>query len=556
MTLRRMSLHDFVIVQALELELNPGFTALTGETGAGKSILVDALQLALGSRADAGLVREGALKTDVSAEFDCPAHVRPWLEEAGFEADDQLLLRRTVDLQGKSRAWVNGIPATAGQVRALGDLLLDIHGQHAWQSLTRPESVRGLLDAFAGASSTATSARWATWRTAQKDLQQALQAQATLQQERERLQWQINEVDKLSPSDGEWADLDIQHKRLSHAQALLESASSALDALEGDETGVLAGLTQAQGLLQEQEHIEPEFASMTDILSSCMAQASDVVHSLQSYLRHAEVDPQRLSELDARLSLWMTLARRYKRPPFELPELLQGWKAELRQLDAATDLQALRAAEASASKAYHAAARSLSLARTQAAPKLSAAITQAMQGLGMEGGRFEVSVQKASEPGPHGVDDVAFLVAGHTGMTPKPVGKVASGGELSRISLAISVTTSKLGLAPTLIFDEVDSGVGGAVAETVGRLMQQLGIDRQVLAVTHLPQVAACADHHLKVVKNKKTKETTSTVLTVTGDQRVAEVARMLGGEHPTETTLAHAREMLGIAVASLENQN
>lgn len=556
MALRRIVLRDFVIVQALELELNPGFTALTGETGAGKSILVDALQLALGARADTGLVREGAARTDVCAEFDCPAHVRPWLEEAGFEAEDQLLLRRTVDVQGKSRAWINGIPATATQLRALGDLLLDIHGQHAWQSLTRPESVRGLLDAFAGTSAVETSARWTEWRTAQKDLQQALQAQATLQQERERLQWQISEVNKLAPAEGEWAELDTQHKRLSHAQALLESAGGVLNALEGEESGVLTRLTRAHSVLQNQGHIEPEFVSLTDILSSCLAQASDVAHSLQSYLRHAEVDPQRLDELDARMSQWMTLARRYKRSPGELPELLQTWKTELRQLDAATDLQALRVAEADCAKAYHAAARSLSTARTKAAPKLSVAITQAMQGLGMEGGSFEVSIQKAAEPGPHGLDDIAFLVAGHPGMTPKPVGKVASGGELSRISLAISVTTSKLGLAPTLIFDEVDSGVGGAVAETVGRLMQQLGIDRQVLAVTHLPQVAACADHHLKVAKSKSTKGTSSTVLTVAGDSRVAEVARMLGGERSTETTLAHAREMLGVAFKSAESRS
>ncbi|MBU0890049.1 MAG: DNA repair protein RecN, partial [Gammaproteobacteria bacterium] len=261
------------------------------------------------------------------------------------------------------------------------------------------------------------------------------------------------------------------------------------------------------------------------------------------------------AELDARLSLWMTLARRYKRPPGELPTLLQGWKFELQQLDVATDLEKLSAAEASSAKSFQTAARSLSVARSKAAPKLSGAITQAMQGLGMEGGRFEVSLSKASEPTPHGIDEVGFLVAGHPGMTPKPIGKVASGGELSRISLAISVTTSELGMAPTLIFDEVDSGVGGAVAETVGRLMQQLGTDRQVLAVTHLPQVAACADHHLKVIKNKRSNGTTSTVQTVSDDQRVAEIARMLGGERPTNTTLAHARELLNIRSKTVEKE-
>jgi len=555
MALRRITLRDFVIVEALELELGNGFTVLTGETGAGKSILIDALQLALGSRSDSGLVREGALKADICVEFDCPSHTQPWLDEAGFEAEDLLLLRRTVDVQGKSRAWINGTPATATQLRALGDMLLDIHGQHAWQSLTRPESVRGLLDAFAGISTADVSARWATWRSAQKTLQQAQQAQSTLQQERERLQWQIGEVDKLSPADGEWSDLDAQHKRLSHAQALLEAAGGVIQTLQEDETGVLAALTHAHALLQAQEHIEPEFSGFADILSSSLAQASDVAHSLQSYLRHAEVDPERLAELDARLSLWMTLARKYKRPPGELPALLQGWKSELQQLDAATDLEKLSAAEASGAKGFQSAARSLSLARAKAAPKLSIAITHAMQGLGMEGGQFEVSLSKASEPASHGMDEVVFLAAGHPGMTPKPIGKVASGGELSRISLAISVTTSELGMAPTLIFDEVDSGVGGAVAETVGRLMQQLGTDRQVLAVTHLPQVAACADNHLKVAKNKSPKGTTSTVQPVTGDHRVAEIARMLGGERPTDTTLAHAREMLDITSKIMEKE-
>lgn len=552
MALRRITLRDFVIVQALELELHSGFTVLTGETGAGKSILIDALQLALGARSDAGVVREGCQKTDICAEFDCPEHVQPWLEDAGFDADDLLLLRRTVDVQGKSRAWINGTPATATQLRALGDMLLDIHGQHAWQSLTRPESVRGLLDAFAGISTNDIATRWSQWRADQKALQQARQAQATLQQERERLQWQIGEVDKLAPTHGEWDELDAQHKRLSHAQALLDSAEGALQILEDDEGSALTALTRAQALLQAQEHIDPEFANLADILASSLAQTNDVAHSLHAYLRRADIDPQYLAELDTRLSLWMSLARRYKRAPGELPTLWEDWKAEMRQLDAATDLEQLQAAEAASAKAYQAAARALSLARAKAAPKLSNAITHAMQGLGMGGGKFEVSVTKTHEPAAHGIDDVVFLVAGHPGMSPKPIGKVASGGELSRISLAISVTTSELGMAPTLIFDEVDSGVGGAVAETVGRLMQQLGHDRQVLAVTHLPQVAACAHHHLKVAKQKSPAATTSTVQAVQGEQRVLEIARMLGGERSTETTLAHAREMLSSVAAHL----
>ena len=553
MALRRITLQDFVIVQTLDLELHSGFTVLTGETGAGKSILIDAVQLALGARADAGVVREGASRADISAEFDCPTGAQPWLDEAGFEAGDTLLLRRTIDAQGKSRAWVNGTPATATQLRALGDMLLDIHGQHAWQSLTRPDSVRELLDAYAGLNQSDVAMRWSRWRADQKTLQQARQDQATLQQERERLQWQIGELDKLAPAEDEWEELEAQHKRLSHAQALMEGAQGALQALQDDDAGALAALTRAHSLLDGQEDIEPEFASLADILSSCLAQAGDVAHSLQLYLRRADMDPLRLAELDARLSLWVTLARRYRRTPAELPALLQGWKDEMRRLDAATDLAQLEAAEATSARAYLAAARTLSQARAKAAPRLSAAITQAMQGLGMEGGKFEVSVAKLAEPAAHGIDDVEFLVAGHPGMSPRPIGKVASGGELSRISLAISVTTSQLGAAPTLIFDEVDSGVGGAVAETVGRLMQQLGSDRQVLAVTHLPQVASCAHHHLKVIKRKQAEGTTSSVQPIQGDVRVAEIARMLGGEKSTETTLAHAREMLELADAAVE---
>lgn len=548
MALKRIALRDFVIVRELELDLEAGFSVLTGETGAGKSILIDALQLALGARADAGVVREGTARAEISVEFDAPADLQPWLDEAGFEGGETLLLRRSIDSQGKSRAWVNGSPATATQLREVADRLVDIHGQHAWQSLTRPEAVRGLLDGYAGLSTQALQAAWHAWRAAQKTLADARAAQDSLQRERERLAWQIGEVDKLNPGADEWDELNTGHARLANAAALMEAAQAAIDALKADEAGAARSLAQAQSLLQAQSHVEPAFDEVARVLGDAIAQAQDAAHSLHTWLRRAELDPDRLAELDERMSSWMSLARRYKRTPSELPALWAGWKEELLRLDAAADLAGLEAAEKQAAAAYMAEAKSLSKARTKAAPQLAKAITAAMQGLGMQGGRFDVSLQALESPAAHGLEDIGFLVAGHAGSTPRPVGKVASGGELSRIALAIAVTTSRLGTAQTLIFDEVDSGVGGAVAETVGRLMKQLGRDRQVLAVTHLPQVAACADHHLVVAKQsgKGGKvETTSSVAPVHGEQRVAEVARMLGGERLSGTTLAHAKEML-----------
>jgi len=556
MALRRIALRDFVIVRSLELDLSGGFTVLTGETGAGKSILIDALQLALGNRADAGAVREGAERLDVSAEFDADPALGAWLDEGGFEAGDALLLRRTVDLQGRSRGWINGSPATATQLRELGDRLLDIHGQHAWQSLTRPDAVRGLLDAYAGVRTEALDAAWQGWRQSLSALEHARSAQDSLQRERERLQWQISEVAKLAPGADEWDELSTNHSRISNAQALIDAAQGASQALEDDDNGALAALSRAAALLQNCEHIEPEFRNLGEVLASCVAQASDAAHSLHGYLRDSDTDPRTLAELDERMGSWMSLARRYKRPPAELPALLAGWQAELQALDAQSDLDGLERAEQAAQQVYMKEAKTLGKARKQAAPRLGQAVTDAMQGLGMQGGRFEVELQPLAQPGRAGLEDVAFLVAGHTGSTPRAIGKVASGGELSRIALAIAVTTSQLGTAQTLIFDEVDAGVGGAVAETVGRLMKQLGRDRQVLAVTHLPQVAACADHHLVVAKRqtaagKEGPRTESGVSRLDDDSRANEIARMLGGEKVSQTSLAHAREMLGHKVSA-----
>ncbi len=551
MALTHITLRDFVIVHALELDLTGGFTVLTGETGAGKSILIDALQLALGARADTGVVREGASRCEICAEFDATPATQDWLQQAGFDTDGSLLLRRTIDSGGKSRAFINGSPATAAQLRELGDLLLDIHGQHAWQSLTRPDAVRQLLDGYARADTRPVRSAWQIWREARQALEDARRTQNTLASERERLSWQIGELDKLAPVEGEWEELNTRHGRLSNAQALIDAAQQASALLEGDEeAGALALLTRASQSLVDLARVEPEFQALADVLASAQAQAEDAAHSLHGYLRRADLDPEQLARLDERLALWISLARRYKRPPEELPAVLNQWRQDLARLDAAGDLQALESAEQATGEVYQKAAQALSRQRQKAAPALARAVTEAMQQLGMQGGRFEVQLQALEQAAQHGLEEVQFLVAGHAGSTPRPVGKVASGGELSRIALAIAVTTSELGEAGTLIFDEVDSGVGGAVAETVGRLMKQLGRHRQVLAVTHLPQVAACADQHLVVSKQVNGGQIGSRVTPTSGEERTHEIARMLGGEKLSATTLAHAREMLGTSIA------
>lgn len=546
--LRRLSLRDFVIVSALDVDFEPGFTVLTGETGAGKSILIDALQLALGSRAESGTVREGAARADISAEFDTPLSLSEWLEEAGFEGGDTLLLRRVVDAQGKSRAWVNGAPATVAQLRQAADHLLDIHGQHAWQSLTRPAAVRELFDAQAGIDTSALTQAWRSWQAAAEILSRARAQSDSLAQERERLQWQVAELEKLSPGAQEWDDLNAEHKRLANAQSLLEAAQAALQAICEDERAADSLTSQALDALDEASTLDASLANVVDVLRGAQAQLEDAAHTLKSYLGHNDPNPQRLAELDARLSSWIHLARRFRRPPAELPELLQTWQLQLQALEASTDLEVLEASALKALDVWKARAKQVSALRKKAAPALAASITQTMQQLGMAGGRFDVSLQAVTleTPQSYGLETVEFLVAGHEGSTPRPLAKVASGGELSRLALAIAVTTARgrTQSVPALIFDEIDAGVGGTVADTVGRLMKELGGSAQVFAVTHLAQVAACADSHFVVTKSSKGGVTTSEVAAVSGEARVAEIARMLGGERLSGK--AHAQTLLG----------
>jgi DNA repair protein RecN (Recombination protein N) len=431
----------------------------------------------------------------------------------------------------------------------VADHLLDIHGQHAWQSLTRPAAVRALLDGQAGADAAPLAAAWQAWRQALVRLVEARGQRDTLERERERLAWQIAELAKLAPAEGEWEQINADHQRLAHGQALLDGARAALDAVADAESNAGALTSAAIAALDDVQRYDPELGAVAEVLRTAQAQLEDAAHTLHGYLGHREPDPERLAELDARLGAWVSMSRRYRRAPGELPALLAGWQAELQALDAASDLDGLERAAQAAEQAWRKEAVRIGKLRRKAAPVLSASVTQAMQQLGMAGGRFEVALVDQDEPQAFGLEGVELRVAGHAGSTPRPLAKVASGGELSRLALAIAVTTAQrvgaaAGAVPTLIFDEIDAGVGGTVADSVGRLMKQLGRTSQVLAVTHLAQVAACADGHFVVSKALKGRQTLSDIHPVEGVARVAEIARMLGGERLSGT--AHAQALLG----------
>jgi DNA repair protein RecN (Recombination protein N) len=560
--LKHLTLKDFVIVTHLDVSFGAGFTVLTGETGAGKSILIDALQLALGARADGPVVRDGAARADITATFDTPTALTAWLEEHGFEGGEELMLRRVIDAQGKSRSFINGSPATLAQLREMADHLVDIHGQHAWQGLTRPASVRALLDEQAGLNTRPLAQAYAHWRDAMEGLARAKTRQGELDSERERLAWQIGELERLGPKADEWAELNAEHQRLSHGQALVDAAHQAHQWVDEDDNSASRLVARSLNALDQVSAWDPQVQDVMEALRGAQAQLDDAAHSLNAYLGRVEPDPQRLDELDTRLSAWMGLARRYRRSPDELPALLTEWRSALDALEKASDLAALERAVSEAESQWREEAQRISQARHQAAGPLSARVTEAVQHLGMAGGRFEVALQPQDQPQAFGLEAAEFLVAGHAGSTPRPLGKVASGGELSRLALAIAVTTARerqaqaSSSAPqadrpapsTLIFDEIDSGVGGTVADAVGRMMKQLGQSAQVLAVTHLPQVAACGDHHLVVAKASEGGQTHSRISPVSGEARVAEVARMLGGERAQGTSLAHAQELLNQA--------
>jgi len=551
--LRTLSIRDFVIVDTLELEFHPGFTVLTGETGAGKSILIDALALTLGERGDASVVRAGCERADVSAEFDIQTlpGLGLWLRTAELEGDPgSILLRRVVDQSGRSRAFINGRPATLSQLRDAGEWLVDIHGQHAHQSLLKADAQRALLDAHAGLAPLAAEVA-AAYRHWQKLAQARAEYETHAAQrnaEREQLQWQVQELAQLALQADEWDAVQAEHSRLAHAAGLIEGVQAALDILSEADASCLPLLSGTGARLEGLLAYDARLREALELIRSGEAQVQEAVYALRHYADRVELDPQRLAAVEARMQAIHDSARKFRLAPQDLPEHLRQLQARLAELEIASDLEALVKQEQQARTAYFDLAARLSAGRKKAAAKLGKEVTQAMQALAMAGGRFEVGLNPyPAEGSVHGAEQVEFLVAANPGVEARALAKVASGGELSRISLAIQVITSKAARVPTLIFDEVDAGIGGGVAEIVGRQLRTLGRERQVLCVTHLPQVAAQADRQWSVSKFGVEGRVKTMVSVLDRKGRIEEVARMLGGTEITATTRKHAAEMLSL---------
>ena len=551
--LKFLSVRDFVIVPLLELDFSSGFTALTGETGAGKSILIGALSLALGERGDATMVRNGCERAEIAAEFDITMlpHLRTWLAGQDLAGDENVcLLRRILDVGGRSRGFINGRSATLQQLREAGEQLLDIHGQHAHQSLLRPDTQRILLDGYAGmmkdAGNVATLYR--DWQALHLRRNRLSENAGMVAAERELLQFQRDELHGLSFNAAEWDETQADHARLAHAASLLETAAFGIEILGESDTACLAQLNALTARLRDGMTHDASLADTLQMLESAQAELQEAVYALRHYQQRLDNDPQRLHELEQRIQSVMDAARKYRVAPEHLDEALQRIELRLAELGGDADLAELARQEQAAQQSYLAAAQKLSAGRKRAASKLAREITAAMQTLAMQGGSFDVVLLPLTEGNACGMEVVEFQVAANPGVPARSLAKVASGGELSRISLAIQVATSQIASVPTLIFDEVDSGIGGRVAEIVGRLLKQLGRDDQVLCVTHLPQVAAAADHQWQVSKMVENGVTLSRITVLDNEQRIEEIARMLGGVKLTETTRKHAAEMLGMA--------
>jgi len=547
-----LRIRDFAIIDVVELELQPGFTVVTGETGAGKSILIEALGLALGDRADTGAIRAGADRALVAATFDVRAvpAARAWLDAQGIGDGDECLLRRVLVRDGRSRAFVNGTPVPLQSLQSLGECLLDIHGQHAHQSLLHRATQRDLLDAYGGHRALAASAAdaWRGWQALADEQIAVAGAAADRAARLDLLSYQVSELANLALAEDELPQLDEEHRRLANAERLLADTGRLVGLLHGDEEAIEVQVGRALAAVGGLAALDPAMSPARELLDAALIQLREATAALRDYEAQLDLDPERLDELDRRLAAVHEMARKHRVRPEGLPQRLRDLEAELAGLRGAEARSAgLEAEVARARHAFLEAAERLSAGRREAAARLAAAVTERMQTLGMARGVFEVDLQRIvpDQAGAYGIDRVEFVVAANPGQPPAPLAKVASGGELSRISLAIQVATAGLGAVPTLVFDEVDVGIGGGVAEIVGRLLHDLGRNRQVLCVTHLPQVAARADTHLVVRKRADGERAETSIEPVAGATRIEEVARMAGGVAITEQALAHAAALV-----------
>lgn len=550
--LRHLSIRDFVIVDRLELAFQAGFGALTGETGAGKSILLDALGLALGGKAEAGVVRSGQARAEIVAEFDLPPDgpLRAWLAEQEIDADEGvLLMRRVIESGGRSKAWLNGSPVVLAQLRTAGEWLADIHGQHAHHALLRPDAQLALVDAHGGLAAQAAEVaeRHRAWSALRRAREAAEEGASSTERERELLGWQVAELRELAFEPEEWAQLNQEQARLAHAAGLIEGSAEVIDGLAEGEYALVSQLERLLSRVADMATHDGQLADVQELLGSASIQLDEALHAMRRYRDRLDLDPDRLAEIDQRIQAITAMARKYRVAPEGLPEVLAESVGRLDRLVRQSDPEALAREEAAARAAFLAVAEPLSAARRKLAAELSAAVTEAMQSLAMGGAQFEIALRPVDEGAASGLESVEFLVTANASQPLRPMARVASGGELSRIGLAIQVITSRNAATPTLIFDEVDVGIGGRVAEIVGRLLRQLGDDRQVLCVTHLPQVAAQANWQWSIAKETRDGETLSRVTPLDDPARIEEIARMLGGVNITDTTRSHAAEMLGL---------
>lgn len=545
--LSSLTIQDFVIVDKLDLHFSPGMSVLSGETGAGKSILIDALSLCLGARADASQVREGCERANITAVFEINPAAQAVLEEQSIACDEgELHLRRAIEANGRSKAYINGTPVPASTLKELSETLIDIHGQHAFQTLTKPGEQLRLLDDFGQHQSLVQSMALAftRYKGADKALRQAESSQEERGARLENLQWKLESLNKVMPKAGEWETLSTDFDRLSHSAELIEGTQHASDVLSQGENALLDQLTHVIEKLSHLSTRDPALEGVVTTLSESEILIREASYDLGNYVKHSELDPGTLEEVEARMSLWHETARKLRIQPENLHLELETVQAEIKGLEDGFDIEKLQKELSQAKQAYDTQASALSATRKKSAKLLSERVTESMQTLSMKGGRFVVELS-AGEPSTKGSDVVEFRAAGHPGVTPQAIQKVASGGELARISLAITVNTVESTPVPTLIFDEVDSGIGGAVAETVGKYLRLLASNKQVLCVTHLPQVAAQGHNHYQVSKDISASNTRSRIVQLEIDARVEEIARMLGGQVITQATRTAAREML-----------